>query len=187
MKYFVEVENGFICNNRTPKNLKEAFEKSIEKWELIAGGGISFSSCTDSCGLCNLYRSEDCVNCPIFKETKRAGCQGFKEFRDYVFGDSAPVLNKLKEWQKKYVPKSRILESSILFYPRKDTNQVTVQFIHNGDIHSETFDGDMENALQEVREMLLKEETADYVKDTIRGCFADPTSTTNDFFRGAKQ
>jgi len=69
----------------------------------------------------------------------------------------------------------KITESSILFYPRKDTNQVTVQFIHNGDIHTEKFDGDIVTVLEEVLEMAKKEETADYVKDTIKACFANPT------------
>ena len=71
--------------------------------------------------------------------------------------------------------KPRITESSILFYPRKDTNQVTVQFIHNGDIHTVKIDGDMENALREVREMLLKEATADYIVESVKACFAEPT------------
>lgn len=62
---------------------------------------------------------------------------------------------------------------SILFYPRED--RVTVQFINGGDIEQETFDGDMSNALYEVRELLLKEETADFRRDVIKSCFADPT------------
>ena len=71
--------------------------------------------------------------------------------------------------------KSRILESSILFYPRKDTNQVTVQFIHNGDIHSEKFDGDIITALAEVLELAKKEATADYIIESVKACFAEPT------------
>lgn len=106
---------GKICIDRDEVfTLDDAFNKSIEKYELITMGYDIPINSKVTCGLCNLYHKNECVGCPIYQETGERYCNMFSEF-NHLFMISTEmnefylaaidVANKLREWKEKYVPK----------------------------------------------------------------------------------
>lgn len=66
--------------------LEEAWEKTLEKWEL-ASIGINVELYTIStCGLCNLYFFHNCEGCPVLKITGKMRCID-TPYRKYVLSD----------------------------------------------------------------------------------------------------
>jgi hypothetical protein len=63
---------------RKARTVKEAWEKSFAKWQLVLKG-YDYDSATDACGLCNLYNKPSilgCPKCPIQQATGNRGCHG---------------------------------------------------------------------------------------------------------------
>jgi hypothetical protein len=56
-----------------PQNIKEAFDKTFTKW-LLMSQGYKASNDIDSCGLCDVYYSDRCDDCPIWLDTGRKYC-----------------------------------------------------------------------------------------------------------------
>ncbi len=64
------------------KTLKEAFEKSIAKWDLCSKGFYTYEE-KSTCGLCDLFNKKNCSKCPIAIETEGANCDNNKHFLSY--------------------------------------------------------------------------------------------------------
>jgi hypothetical protein len=78
--------NVFI-SIKVAETVRQAFEKSILKWELIVKGWDTYNS-IETCGLCDLYfehgnDEESCVGCPIFERTGEKYCGG-SPYNNYV-------------------------------------------------------------------------------------------------------
>jgi len=80
-----------IFSIRKAKNIREAWKKTLNKWDLLANGHTVDDHST-SCGLCDLYLNGDCVGCPVKKVTKLVFCKD-TPYRSYnrgtpMIGDS---------------------------------------------------------------------------------------------------
>jgi hypothetical protein len=53
----------------------DAIHHGIAKYDRLAHGFLEGIG-SISCELCQMYKSNDCVRCPIFKKTKIAYCNG---------------------------------------------------------------------------------------------------------------
>lgn len=61
-------------SKKKAQTFKEAFEKSILKWELIAEGW-NVNNSVETCGLCDLYYlGVNCYYCPIYERTGQEYC-----------------------------------------------------------------------------------------------------------------
>ena len=57
----------------TPK-VKEALEKSIQKWESIVAG-VGIDTAYKNCALCRLFNTDNgCSDCPVFKDSHKDYC-----------------------------------------------------------------------------------------------------------------
>lgn len=66
--------NTMICTRNKPKTLKQAWDKTLEKWRLLSRGFIISEDQIMSCGLCQLYFST-CYRCPIYSITGEEACE----------------------------------------------------------------------------------------------------------------
>lgn len=76
-KWFVIYEDSRTFESKYPAlNIEEAWEKTFEKWNLVAEGYIfiGMNSSIECCGLCNLFRNLRCEGCPIKIKTGRNFC-----------------------------------------------------------------------------------------------------------------
>jgi hypothetical protein len=54
-------------------NIDEAWNKTLTKWRFVKLGYKAIGE-SDTCGLCNLYHKDACVDCPIYKYTGYMHC-----------------------------------------------------------------------------------------------------------------
>jgi hypothetical protein len=108
LKWFKECHSRegswFSCNEKEPATDKEAWEKTFEKWYLIAKDHSTIMiDSAHNCGLCNLYRysskrhgavSIDCKGCPISMYTCIEYCL-HTPFSSAVSGDAYAVLAEI--------------------------------------------------------------------------------------------
>ena len=73
-KWF-EFHGKRFSSKRESETLREAFEKSLEKWRLIIDGFDPHGDDIETCGLCDLYYEENCVGCPIYNITNDVYCE----------------------------------------------------------------------------------------------------------------
>ncbi len=77
-KWFEFRTYGFI-SKRNPKNLTEAWDKTLKKWELLFENSSIYSGIcpASTCGLCNKYHKfTKCKGCCIAKITDDFLCRG---------------------------------------------------------------------------------------------------------------
>jgi hypothetical protein len=74
-KEWFKIRGKVIYSRRSTTNLKDAWEKTLLKWSLISEGHRDGSS-GSTCGLCNLFLSQACVECPVSQITKQFSCEG---------------------------------------------------------------------------------------------------------------
>lgn len=73
-KWFDLYKTGRMVSLRRAVTLKEAWEKTLEKWSLIIGGHRVFDDIA-TCGLCDFSPESSCNSCPIYKVTGRTTCE----------------------------------------------------------------------------------------------------------------
>jgi len=75
-------DNGTVSYlGEPPKNLQEAFDIEIQKWQYIASNPyIEDDGRTETCGLCMLYNNEEtverCEGCPVYERAGFYSCVG---------------------------------------------------------------------------------------------------------------
>lgn len=74
-KWFTITAYKKFNSKRKAKNLTEAWDKTIEKWELICTDHIPIYD-VNTCGLCNLFFRRGCLGCPIREVTGLKSCNG---------------------------------------------------------------------------------------------------------------
>jgi hypothetical protein len=103
---WLEIKDGHLSSIKDPVTLKQAFEKSTEKWTAIAGNPNLYYDGIKTCGLCNLYFFTGCKRCPIFAKTERSFCSNFNEFSDFFYcrtsANARKVIKALKKLEAEY-------------------------------------------------------------------------------------
>ena len=78
---------------------EDALELSIEKWEdIVEGKGEDLGA--TNCALCQKYIKKECVDCPVYKVTRKTACER-TPYREYEIAQSlgkpARLLKKLAQ------------------------------------------------------------------------------------------
>lgn len=87
------------CSKAT--NLEQAWEKTLEKWELTIYSHEKFNrldgqGACHTCGLCDLYYKQQCKGCPIEQHTGESTCEG-TPYDDY--GRNHNLRNAKREYE----------------------------------------------------------------------------------------
>ena len=112
-KHFHGTITGYMqYRGPEPTSLQEAFEISLVKWRLLGYHG-AWEGCTDgadlTCGLCMMFFSDSCKNCPIYNKTFTTGC-GLTPYTRYYLSKDAEdargeyefLVSLYKEWKGKH-------------------------------------------------------------------------------------
>ena len=74
--FFVGAGGELQFVGERPTNDREALEISIQKWEYIRDYNVRMTGGASTCGLCMLYRHDDCEECPVAEYTGKILCRG---------------------------------------------------------------------------------------------------------------
>ena len=76
--WFFITRTGILQSKKTATTLKDAWKKSIKKWTILSNPPkeLRYINHIHTCGLCNLYLDQDCIECPIRKKTGNKYCHG---------------------------------------------------------------------------------------------------------------